>query len=217
MHHFRGETPQALHAAEQAIAICEQDGFMVWLAHARMMHGRMLCEQGAHAAGLAEMQAAYTLWVDSGAQVTRPVYLAFKAEGLALAGRPDEAAECVQEALQMAERSGELFFEAELRRLLGAVQLQSADPDLRVSALGLIGAAHDQARAEGKAGIALRAALDLARAGPAEAAARHRLAQALLLIEGGHGTRDVMAARGWLESAGSANIFEGEQAHEQKA
>ena len=217
VHHFRGETPQALHAAEQAIAICEQDGFMVWLAHARMMHGRMLCEQGAHAAGLAEMQAAYTLWVDSGAQVTRPVYLAFKAEGLALAGRPDRAAECVQEALQMAERSGELFFEAELRRLLGAVQLQSADPDLRVSALGLIGAAHDQARAEGKAGIALRAALDLARAGPAEAAACHRLAQALLLIEGGHGTRDVMAARGWLESADPASACQKEEPHEQKA
>lgn len=217
VYHFRGETPQALHAAEQAIAICEQDGFMVWLAHARMMHGRMQCQQGAHAAGLDEMQAAYTLWVDSGAQVTRPVYLGFRAEGLALAGRPDEAAECVREALQMAERSGERFFEAELRRLLGAVQLGCADPAQRVNALVLISAAHDQARAEGKAGIALRAALDLARAGPAEAAACHRLAQALLLIEGGQGTCDVKVARDWLESAGSASIFEGEQAHEQKA
>ena len=36
--HFRGENEAALQSAERAIEVCEDCGFVVWLAHARLMH-----------------------------------------------------------------------------------------------------------------------------------------------------------------------------------
>jgi predicted ATPase len=126
VHHFRGESAVALKHAERAIEICEEGGFAVWRAHARLMHGRIIAELGEPAAGIGEMRQAYDMWAATGAVVTRPFYLALQAEGLALAGRADEALEVLERAFDIVRKYGERYHEAEVRRLVGEFILQSA-------------------------------------------------------------------------------------------
>ena len=193
VHHFRGETEAALEHAQHAIVVCEEGGFTTWLAHARMMRGRLWCEQGRHDEGLAEMREAYRAWVDSGAQVTRPLYLAMQAEGLALAGRPREGLRLLDEALQLAERNGERYHEAEVRRLLGTLLLAAEGGAAVGAARRWFEDACSVAARQGKAAFVLRAVLDLAAVEPTA-----DVAAALAAIDGGLGTRDVEAARAWL-------------------
>jgi class 3 adenylate cyclase len=200
VHHFRGETEAALDHAQRAIAVCEEGGFTTWLAHARMMRGRLRCELGRHDEGLAEMHEAYRSWVDSGAQVTRPLYLAMQAEGLALAGRPREGLRLLHEALLLAERTGERYHEAELRRLHGTLTLAADGAAGAESARRWFEDARELAARQGKAAFVLRAALELAALDPAAA----DLPAALAAIDGGLGTRDVDAARTRLAERGIA-------------
>jgi len=126
--HFRGENDAARQDAELAIKICEDHGFAVWLAHAKLMHGRAVAELGEPAAGIREMREAYDMWSATGAVATTPFYLALQAEGLALAGRPDEGLALLEKAIAIIGKCGERYYEAEIRRLYGELILQSAAP-----------------------------------------------------------------------------------------
>ena len=126
VHHFRGENEAARLAAERAIQICDDHGFAVWLAHAKLMHGRAVAELGEPVAGIEEMREAYAMWTATGAVVTTPFYLAMQAEGLALANRPDDGLALLENAFEIVRKSGERYYEAEIRRLFGALILQSA-------------------------------------------------------------------------------------------
>jgi class 3 adenylate cyclase/tetratricopeptide (TPR) repeat protein len=194
VHHFRGSNTTALDYAERAIVVCEEGGYTTWLAHARMMRGRLQCALGRVDEGVAEMQEAYAAWVDSGAHVTRPFYLAMQAEGLAAGERTDEALQLLQDALALADRTGERYHEAEIRRLLGELTALLAGDAGLASARRWLGSAAQLAAAQGKRSFVLRAALGLARLGGATAPLRSALAP----IEGGADTADVLAARAWL-------------------
>lgn len=126
VHHFRGENDEALKCAERAIEICEDSGFAVWLAHAKLMRGRIVAEQGDGAAGIAEMREAYKMWSDTQAVVTTPFYLAMQAEGCALVGRPEEGLALLRMADKIVQRHEERYYEAEVLRLMGELTLQSA-------------------------------------------------------------------------------------------
>jgi predicted ATPase len=126
VHHFRGESQIALKNAERAIEICQEGGFAVWLAHAKLMHGRILAELGEAADGIEEMREAYEMWTATGAVVTRPFYLAQQAEGFGAAGRPDDGLAVLETAYEIVRKYGERYHEAEIRRLVGEFILQSA-------------------------------------------------------------------------------------------
>jgi predicted ATPase len=195
--HFRGENRAALEAAERAIRVCEDNGFAVWLAHARVMRGRIAADLGDVAAGVEEMRQGYEAWADSGAVVTTPFYLTMRAEGHALDQHPENGLALLDQALAIVNRTGERYYEAEIRRLTGRLTLQSAlraGLDRSAEAEGWLLQARDCARARQLASLDLRAAMDLAdlwrdqgRTGEALAV----LAPACQAIEGGGGTRDV--------------------------
>ena len=90
------------------------------------MRGRIVAERGDAQAGVEEMSQAYAMWAATGAVVTTPFYLALQAEGLALAGRPDEGLTLLRRALGIVTQYGERYYEAEIRRLIGELMLQSA-------------------------------------------------------------------------------------------
>lgn len=125
IHYFRGEVDLGLDCARRAIEICEDGGFAVWLAHARVMHGRLAVARG-DASGIDEMRDGYEMWAGTGAVVTRAFYLALRAEALALLGRADEGLALLEQALQLVRRYGERYYEAEVRRLYGELTLQQA-------------------------------------------------------------------------------------------
>jgi len=128
VHYLRGETAAGLLAIQRALEVSEAGGFAVWLAHAKVMHGRLQAEQGALAVGLAAMDEGHALWAATGAVVTQPLYLVLRAEGLALAGRPDEALALIEQAHLLVERHGERCHAPEVHRLRGELLRQAGRP-----------------------------------------------------------------------------------------
>ena len=199
--HFRGENRAALESAQRAVQLCEEHGFAVWLAHARVMRGRIAADLGDVAGGIEEMRQGYESWADSGAVVTTPFYLAMRAEGLALHDRPEDGLALLEQALAIVDRTGERYYEAEIRRLLGRLTLRSAQRaglDRSAEAQAWLQQALECARSRQMASLALRAGIDLADLWLAQgrtAQALDTLEPACAAIEGGVTTRDVIAAR----------------------
>ncbi len=197
VHHFRGEPLAGLRAAQRAIEVNEAGGFVQWLAHAHVLHGRLRVTLGETEAGLAEMALGHAQWAASGAVVTRPFYLALHAEGLASAGHMAAARPLLAEAQALVDRHGERYYAPELLRLSGQLLLDS-DAE---AALADLDAAWALAREMQLPGLALRAALSLAPAWAARgriAAAHERLAAALAEVPEGHDTQDPRQAAAWL-------------------
>jgi class 3 adenylate cyclase/tetratricopeptide (TPR) repeat protein len=202
--HFRGESHAALESAERAIEICEECGFVVWLAHARLMRGRVVAELGDTAVGIDEMRQAYELWSATGAVVTTPFYLALRAEGFALGGRPDEGLVLLEDALAIVNRCGERYYEAEIRRLFGQLILQSAASaglDRSAEAESWLREAQHCAQSRKLKSLALRCAITLADLWHSQR--RHQdaievLEPAYQAIHEGAGTRDLVKARDLL-------------------
>ena len=206
--HFRGENDAALRSAERAIEVCEDSGFVVWLAHARLMRGRITADMGDTAGGIEEMRRAYDLWAATGAVVTTPFYLAMRAEGLALGERPEEGLALLERALAIIKRTGEHYYEAEVRRLLGQLMLQSAARaglDRGAEAEAWLRSALDCAQSRRLRSLALRSAIDLADlwlAHGRDPEAVEALERAVDSLDEGAGTRDVHRARNLLAAAG---------------
>ena len=204
VHHFRGEYEDARVWAERAIEVCEDAGFVVWLAHAKVMHGRILAELGEPARGVEEMRVGYDMWAETGAVVTQPFYLAMQCEGLLLAGQLNEARAVIDHALQLVEANGERYYEAEIRRLRGELMLRDGDGGASAKFDGerWLLAAHQVAATQKLGSLELRAALSLAQFGlPSSSAktARRFLTDALGKVHGGEATLDVRRGRRLLQ------------------
>lgn len=207
--YFRGEFEDVLQSAAKAIEICEEGGFAVWLAHAKLLHGRARAALGGIEdgieEGIAEMADGYARWVATGAMVTRGFYLVLRAEGLALAGRPEEGLALLRVALDVVTRCGERYYEAEIRRLMGELTLQhalrtgrEADAEAQEWFAGALALAQEKHMAS----LALRAAMSLAalwtqQRRPSEA--RLLLQLAFDAVEGGKPTHDLRMARAMLQ------------------
>ena len=195
VHHFRGEALPGLHAARRAIEVCEAGGFVQWGAHARVLHGRLRLALGEVDSGLVEMAQGDAQWAATGAVVTRPFYRVLRAEGLASAGRPDEALAMVGEAQALIDRHGERYYASEVQRWRGELLRQTGAGE--AEALATLEQALATARTMQLPGLVLRCAMSLApvwaaRGREPEAAAL--LDQALGALAEGRGTHDPQAA-----------------------
>ncbi len=164
--YFRGEYAEVLHSAAKAIEICEEGGFAVWLAHAKLLHGRARASMGELEAGAAEMAEGYGEWVATGAMVTRGFYLALRAEGAALAGRAPEGLALLRVGLDTVVRCGEAYYEPEIRRLMGELTLIGGTGGVaarRVEAEQWFRGALLQAQQRKMAALSLRVAISLCR------------------------------------------------------
>ena len=205
VHHFRGEFEDARLWAERAIEVCEDAGFVVWLAHAKVMHGRIVAELGEPARGVEEMRIGYDMWADTGAVVTQPFYLAMQSEGLAVAGDFDGALAVIDHAVQLVAEHGERYYEAEIRRLHGEFLLRAvarATTVSRAEAERSLMRALETAQAQRLGSLELRVALNLAQLAMKSGAhgrARQTLETALGKVHGGEATLDVRRARRLLD------------------
>ena len=194
-HYFRGELAAGLVAAERAVQVCENGGFAVWLAHAKLVQGRLLAELGQPEAGLAAMAQGHAMWAATGAVVTLPFYLALQAEGLALAGQTALAQDRVEQALALIARHGERYYQPELLRLKGVLLLQAGAP--AEAAEPWLQQSLACAQALQMSGLALKSAIALAGLQAAtgrRAAAIDGLQAALVALDQGQNTRDPQQA-----------------------
>lgn len=206
IHRFRGENEPALAAAERAIGICEEGGFSMWLALARLIRGRLWVDAGEVDAGIEEMRLAHELWQSTGAVLTTPFYLALRAEGYAAAGQPELGLPLLEQARQLIEHNGERYYEAEVLRLQGVLLLQQAargGADRDAEAEVWLRRALDAAQARALRAFALRAAVALAQLWHARGramAARELLQAALSAMDEGEQTLDLRQARALLQA-----------------
>ena len=161
---FCGDHELGLQHADEALRRCTASTFQAWLAHAKVIRGRLRAALGDARAGLAEMQEGYALWTATGARITCATYLAFQAEVRLLLDEPREALQCLATAQDIARRHGERYHAAELLRLQGLATWR-LDPtrDGAQLAQRLLEQALALAREQGKGGFVLRSALTLGR------------------------------------------------------
>ena len=161
-HQFRREVPAVQEHAEAAIRVAKEQGFPLWLAYGSMLHGWTLVQQGQAQARIEQIMQSSIAFRATGAELTRPYYLALLAEAYGTMGQPEAGLAVLTEALTQADKAGERWFEPELYRLKGEFLLQlSSDnqAEAEVCFHQSLGIARDQ---HAKSWV-LRAATSLAR------------------------------------------------------
>jgi class 3 adenylate cyclase/predicted ATPase len=162
LHQLRGDVGRAREVAEIGLAITTEEKIPFFRAHAVMLRGWALVEEGQGEEGIAQLREGYAAYCATGAEIECSHWLALLAEAYRDTGRPAEGLRLIAEALDYVGQTDIVYYEAELYRLDGELQLrldagdeQRAESSFR-RALEI--ARHQQAKA-----WELRAATSLAR------------------------------------------------------
>ena len=159
LHQLRGEVGLALEVAEVDLALTTEQIIPFFAAHATVLRGWALVDQGRCEEGIAALYAGVDAYRASGANLEVPHWLALLAEACGKVGRIDEAQAVLRDALALVEHTGIRYHEAELHRLDG--ELSRGRDDERSD--GCFRQAIEIARAQQAKSWELRAATSLAR------------------------------------------------------
>ncbi|WP_163992661.1 protein kinase domain-containing protein [Pyxidicoccus caerfyrddinensis] len=114
---LRREPREALELCDRNIALSREHHFRLWLGWASLIRSWAQSMMGNAREGLALMESALAQWRRSGFEAGLPHNLGMLAEIHLLLGQPDAALEAVHEALERAESTREVSYEAVLRGL----------------------------------------------------------------------------------------------------
>jgi DNA-binding SARP family transcriptional activator/predicted ATPase len=114
---FRGEPELTWRRADEAAAQCQRHGFLYYLSWMPILRGWARARLGSFAEGLAEMRNGYASFLETGARLRAPYYLALMAAVALEGGDIGEALRLVEEGRAAALRAGERWQDAELTRL----------------------------------------------------------------------------------------------------
>jgi predicted ATPase len=120
--------------AERAIAVSERYGFPTWLAVGAMYRGWARGVQGEAEAGLNDIQSHLGIFGPIGLSLYGPTRLEILSQAQELCGDMQGASASVAEALECAERTGELWYQAELERRRGELLIRLEQPRESVEA-----------------------------------------------------------------------------------
>jgi predicted ATPase len=114
-----GNVGTAQGAVQELLALALEQGFRVWGAYAKINQGLVLAQRGDRSQGLALAREGLVEKAATGSALWRPFELGFMARACAGMGQVDEALHLLDDALQIAETTGERHFDAELHRFKG--------------------------------------------------------------------------------------------------
>src|SRR5262249_40275709 len=158
----QGELDAGREQVDATLALATAHGFKSLLSVGRFHQGWLLAEEGRKKEGLELMRQWVAVCREIRGECMIPTYLAWLAEAVGKAGRPDEAHDLVSEALAAATQSGYQYWTAELHRLKGVLALQSVAieslPERRVS-----GRSRPRSSAEDRAEASFLDAIEVAR------------------------------------------------------
>ncbi len=187
---------EAAHAnASAGLAVSEEQNFPFWAAQHTVILGWAGVHLGEGEAALDRACQGIALWKANNAGLHVPTWCAFTAEAALALGRLDIAEHCVDEALEIAGRTGENFQLAEILRLKG---LLHAARDQHGPALSCFEASMRVARNQGAGFLLLRTAVDRVRLegalGAVSSSARAALRHARAALTEGTALPDIRAA-----------------------
>jgi class 3 adenylate cyclase/predicted ATPase len=125
-----GRIDQGVALAREMSSVAEEKGASFWSAPASILQGWIASLSGAKDAA-ETIRAGLRGYGTTGATVFRPMFLTFLARADANCGRIDHARDCISQALAAVQETQERWFEAEIYRTAGELNLSSAAPDLK--------------------------------------------------------------------------------------
>jgi predicted ATPase len=188
--------------ANQLVAVTTEQGFPFWGAVGTIYRGWVKVKNGDVAEGISLLRSGSTAYRATGARVWMPYHIALLARAYEIAGQIEEGLTQLDDALQIVERTGERWLDAELYRHKGQLLLRQghseAAEELYRNALRI--AEQQQAKL-----WELRASVSLARLRRDQgrrAEARDLLAPAYDWFTEGFDTPDLKEAKSLLDELG---------------
>jgi class 3 adenylate cyclase/predicted ATPase/energy-coupling factor transporter ATP-binding protein EcfA2 len=185
--------------ADRLVAVTTEQGFLNWRALGAVYRGWVKVMDGDVTEGMSLLRRGSTASRAAGSEIWVPYQIALLARACEIAGQIDEASTLLDEALQIADRTGERWFAAELNRHKGQLLLRQgysgAAEELYREALAI-------AREQEAKLWELRAAVSLARLRRDQgrrAEARDLLAPVYGWFTEGFGTPDLKKAKTQLD------------------
>jgi predicted ATPase len=162
LHQLRRERPLAQQHADEAMTLATDHGLVLYRAMAQILRGWAIAGQGDDEDAADEMRQGLAAWQSTGAQLLRPHFLALLAEPSRTSTDGQDLG-MLDEALSLAESTGERFYQAELYRLRGERWLAGPPPSADVKAAErCFEQALAIARQQGALSLELRSAMSLA-------------------------------------------------------
>jgi class 3 adenylate cyclase/predicted ATPase len=144
----------------QLVAVATEQGFAFWRAQGTIYRGWVDIKNGNVAEGITLLRSGSAAYRATGAEIYLPHHIALLAAACEIAGQIEESLRLLDEAVEIVERTGERWLEAELHRHKGHLLLGQGDTEaaeeLYRNALGM--ATKQEAKL-----WELRAAMSLAR------------------------------------------------------
>jgi predicted ATPase len=109
--------------ADQLIAVTTEQGFPLWGALGTIFRGWFEAKNGDVREGITLLRNGSVAYRATGAEVWMPFHIALLATACEIAGQIEEAVTQLDDALQIAERTGVRWFAAELNRQKGQLLL----------------------------------------------------------------------------------------------
>jgi predicted ATPase len=121
---LRGDAPSAATQAKDAVTLCLEHGLASPAQRARFFQGALSAQAGELQTGIELMRAAIAADEDQCARNRHTLYFGLLASAHADLGQPDVSLGLLDEAIQTAQTTEEMFFAAELHRLRGKMLLR---------------------------------------------------------------------------------------------
>lgn len=133
-----GDAKRALAHADEAISLSVEHEFAAIERRARFFRGALLAQAGELKAGIDLMRSVLSATYRNSERGRRTLYLGHLALAHAKLGEPEVGLRLLDEGVQMVQATGERFFEAELYRIRGTINLglgrsDQAEAELRRS------------------------------------------------------------------------------------
>jgi predicted ATPase len=119
-----GEGPALDEAADELVAIATEQGFPFWGALGTICRGWVKAKDADVIEGISLLRHGLSAFRATGAQALVPYLIALLARACEIAGQVEEGLTLLDDAMQIAERTGERWFEAELYRHKGQLLLR---------------------------------------------------------------------------------------------
>jgi len=120
---FRRRSEDTRSYASLVVSLCSEHGFPFWAAGGQILDGWAASRQGEMATGIDAIRAGLAAWRETGARLWLPIFLALEAEIHAMAGRTDAALRAIEQALAIADETGERWAVAEVLRIKAGLLL----------------------------------------------------------------------------------------------
>jgi predicted ATPase len=120
-----GQRDAAAPLIHELVRLGDEKGTLYWKAYGQLLEGWLIALEGKAANSLATIEAGIAAMRSTGATGYAPWYLTILAKARADVGQADEARRRIEDAILIAETTGERWCEADIHRTAGEIALMA--------------------------------------------------------------------------------------------